>query len=109
MEKVLSLGYTIIEAENGKQGQTIFKAFQGTIDLLLTDVVMPEKNGIEMAMELQKRFSELKVILMSGYTENAIIPNNLPDLNTHFIQKSVTPKNIRLAVQNILGNWYVPT
>jgi len=97
-----SLGYSIIEAKNGKQGEAVFNAFQGTIDLLLTDVVMPEKNGIEMAMELQKRSPELKVILMSGYTENAIIRNGLPGLNTHFVQKPVTPQTISLALQNIL-------
>jgi len=105
LKKTLSsLGYTIIEAENGKQGQSVFEAFQGTIDLVLTDVVMPEKNGIAMAMELQKRSPELKVILMSGYTENAIIHNGLSDLDTHFIQKPVTPKTIALAVQNVLDN-----
>jgi len=105
LEKTLSsLGYTILKAENGKQGRTIFETFQGTIDLVLTDVVMPEKNGIEMAMEIQRHSPELKVILMSGYTENAIIPNNLSDLNMHFIQKPVSPRDIRLAVQNVLDN-----
>jgi len=59
LKKTLSSqGYTIIEAENGKQGQTVFEAFQGIIDLVLTDVVMPEQNGIEMAIALQKRFPE---------------------------------------------------
>ena len=99
-----SLGYNIIEAKNGKLGETVFEAFQGTIDLLLTDVVMPEQNGIELAKALQRLAPELKVLLMSGYTENALIRSGLRDLNTHFIQKPVTPKTISRAVQNVLDN-----
>ena len=93
-----SLGYTIIEAKNGKQGETVFNAFKGAINLLLTDVVMPEQNGIELAKALQRLAPGLRVLLMSGYTENTLIRSGLTDLNTHFIQKPVTPKTISLAV-----------
>ena len=93
-----------MKAKNGKQGEAVFNAFKGAINLLLTDVVMPEQNGIELAKALQRLAPGLRVLLMSGYTENALIRSGLTDLNIHFIQKPVTPKTISLAVQNVLDN-----
>ncbi|SLM32386.1 putative Histidine kinase [Desulfamplus magnetovallimortis] len=97
-----SRGYTVIEAENGEQGEELFNKFEGKISLLLSDVVMPRKNGVELATALKKRSPDLKIILMSGYTENAIILDDFPGPEIHFIQKPVTPKIISDAVQKAI-------
>jgi DNA-binding response OmpR family regulator len=57
-------GYEVFEAENGKQGLQIFDS--RAIDLVLTDIVMPEKEGLETIMDLRKRKPNLKIIAMSG-------------------------------------------
>jgi CheY-like chemotaxis protein len=57
-------GHTVIEAQNGKQGLAIFA--QANADLVMTDMVMPEKEGIEVVIELRKNNPDLKIIAMSG-------------------------------------------
>lgn len=57
-------GHTVIEARNGKEGLALFQ--HANIDLLITDIVMPEKEGLEVLMELRKRNPPVKIIAISG-------------------------------------------
>ena len=66
-------GYTVIEAENAEMAIDIFDSRDGKIDVLLTDVIMPGLNGPELACNLSERNKKLKVVLMSGYTEEEIV------------------------------------
>ncbi len=97
-------GFILIEASDGEEGMMAFKTFDGTIDILLSDVVMPGKNGVELATELTRLSPGLKVILMSGYTEHATVNDGFQNMDWHFIHKPVTPKIILDAIRSVLGS-----
>ena len=96
-------GYTILEAENGEQGTAVFEKNKDRIDLLITDMVMPGKNGLDMAMEFQATCAELRVILMSGYTENTLIRDGNIPADITFINKPVTPSSLSQVIGEVLG------
>nr|WP_320192277.1 ATP-binding protein [uncultured Desulfobacter sp.] len=96
-------GYTILEAENGEQATAIFEKSKGRIDLLITDMVMPGQNGLDMAMEFQATSAELRIILMSGYTENTLIRDGNIPADITFINKPVTPASLSQVIAEVLG------
>ncbi|WP_321417047.1 response regulator [uncultured Desulfobacter sp.] len=96
-------GYTVIEAENGEQGTAVFEKNKHRIDLLITDMVMPGKNGLDMAMEFQTTAADLRVILMSGYTENNLIRDGNIPADITFINKPVTPASLSQVIADELG------
>jgi signal transduction histidine kinase len=96
-------GYTILEAGNGEEGAAVFERNKGRIDLLITDMVMPGKNGLDMAMAFQAASAELRVILMSGYTENTLIRNGNIPADITFINKPVTPSSLSQVICEVLG------
>ena len=65
-------GYRILEAEDGAAALQIVDGHKGTIDLLLTDVIMPGMNGRELSAHITRLLPDVRVLYMSGYTENAI-------------------------------------
>jgi DNA-binding response OmpR family regulator len=73
-------GYTVLEAENGSVGIDIFR--QNTVDLVIVDLFMPEKEGIETIIELRKGYADLKILAISGG-----IPGYGPDHFLHIAQK----------------------
>jgi len=72
------------------------------IHMLLTDVVMPGINGRVLAQMLLSRNPAVKVLFMSGYTENAIVHHGVLDKGTHFLQKPFTPPVLAAKVREIL-------
>ena len=96
------LGYTVLEATNGKDAAQVSSRYHGTINLLVTDVVMPEMNGPEIAQYLRQQYPELKVLFMSGYTENTIVHHGVLDDHINFLQKPVTPDALAIAVRKVL-------
>ncbi|MDL1963258.1 MAG: response regulator [Deltaproteobacteria bacterium] len=102
-QKVLqSHGYRILAAENGEEALKVGKAHEGQIHLLLTDVVMPKMGGKKVAERLQSLYPRMKVIYMSGYTDNAIVHHGVlaPELN--FIQKPFTPEGLACRVREAI-------
>ncbi len=83
-------GYKVLTAETPREALRLAADHAGTIDLLLTDVVMPEMNGRELAQQLGKQYPYMKRVFMSGYTADVIEQRNLLDENVHFIQKPFT-------------------
>ncbi len=63
-EMLTNAGYEVVEATNGKEGVRLFR--QMHFDLVITDLLMPEKDGLEVVMELRKDFPEVKIITLSG-------------------------------------------
>ena len=63
-EMLTIAGYEVVEASNGKEGVRLYR--QAPFDLVVTDLVMPEKDGLEVVMELRKDFPEVKIITLSG-------------------------------------------
>lgn len=96
------LDYTVLEAENGEDALRICSRFHGNVDLLLTDVVMPKMSGTQLATQMQELCPKMKVIFMSGYTENAIVKHGILADGVNFLHKPVTPKSLSRTVRKIL-------
>jgi PAS domain S-box-containing protein len=95
-------GYHVLEASGGEEAIRLFAAQSEPVDLLLTDVVMPETSGKEVADRLCKLLPGLKVVFMSGYTEEAIVHHGVLDSNVQFIQKPFTPTRLVRTVRREL-------
>jgi two-component system cell cycle sensor histidine kinase/response regulator CckA len=97
------LGYKVLEAASGNEALSIVdKTTDVTIDLLLTDVVMPQMSGKQLADRLHASHPEIKVLFASGYTEDAIVEQGilLPGLN--FLHKPYTPSILAQRVREVL-------
>ncbi len=98
------LGYKVLEAENGEHALNVAKDYDGPIDLLLTDVIMPKKNGRELADALCALRPELPVLFTSGYTQDTIGQHGVLDRGIHFLEKPYTPSQLALKVRELLDN-----
>ena len=96
------LGYTVLAASHGKEALALATRHEGVIGLLLTDVVMPEMSGPELADGLRQIMPRLQVVYMSGYTENAIVHRGILAKNIHFLQKPITPNALAAVVRTAL-------
>jgi CheY-like chemotaxis protein len=101
-EVLENCGYDVIEASNGKRALSICKNRTEPIDLLLTDVVMPEMSGRELADRLVGLHPEMQVLYMSGYTQDAIVHRGTLDEGTNFIQKPFSPDALARKVRIVL-------
>jgi CheY-like chemotaxis protein len=85
-------GYKVLEAANGRAALLIYERHEKPIDLLITDVIMPEMSGRELADRLSQLRPEMKVVYMFGYTDNAIVHQGVLNERANFIQKSFSPQ-----------------
>jgi two-component system, cell cycle sensor histidine kinase and response regulator CckA len=83
-------GCTVIATGNGNEALAQATTFEGEIHLLLTDVILPGKNGKQVADDVIRKRPEIKVIYTSGYTPNAIVHHGVLDKGVHFLQKPFT-------------------
>jgi len=97
------LGYSVITAADGAEALSAARQYRGRIHLLLTDVVMPRMTGTELAGQLTKTRPGLKVLYMSGYSDNEFANGAGLDLNSDFIQKPFLPAALAAKVQGLLG------
>jgi PAS domain S-box-containing protein len=95
-------GYTVLDAADGAAAVQICVAHQGTIHLLLTDVIMPGMNGRELAKRVAEIRPNTKVLYMSGYTENAIGHNGTLDAGIKLLQKPFTLQALQAKVREVL-------
>ena len=97
-------GYTVIEASGGEEALKVARESTGRkIDLLLTDVVMPEMSGRELAETLPFRHPGLKILYMSGYTDNAIAHHGVLEEGINYIQKPFTLEALARKVREVLN------
>jgi signal transduction histidine kinase/CheY-like chemotaxis protein len=94
-------GYVVIEASNGREGLTMCETNEGPIDLLLSDVVMPELSGRELAELAVKLRPGMKVMFMSGYTHDIILKEGVQK-GTAFLPKPFTPAELAQKVRETL-------
>lgn len=97
-------GYVVLEAANGAQATALAKEQAASIELLLTDVIMPDINGQELAVALLKEIPGLKVIFMSGYTDNIVSKLGVLDPQVNFLPKPFTTAALTQKVRSVLDH-----
>ena len=102
VEFLRQCGYTVIEAQDGLQAIDVAHKHHGTIDLMVTDVVMPGMSGGQLAELLAEKYTEMKVLFVSGYSEQVVLRHNIVDLHTNFLQKPFTLKSLAAKVREVL-------
>ncbi len=96
------LGYTVIAAATPREAIRLAGARTTPIDLLMTDVVMPEMNGRDLAQHLLQSFPQMKRLFMSGYTANVIAHHGVLDQGVHFLQKPFLMKELEAKLHEVL-------
>ncbi len=95
-------GYSVVEARKADEAIRFCEEHGNEVDLLLTDVVMPEMSGKELADRLKTQRPDLKMLFMSGYTDEAIVHHGVLDSSVEFIQKPFTPAGLIEKVRDVL-------
>jgi PAS domain S-box-containing protein len=95
-------GYRVLEAATAAQAIEIAENKQQSIDLLLTDVVMPTMSGPEVVERIRKIRPKLKAICMSGYTDETVFRHGILESGVAFLQKPITPDSLRQKIRSVL-------
>ena len=95
-------GYRLLEASNGQEALRLVAATNTPIDLLVTDVVMPQMTGPALAEQLRRQWPDLRVLFMSGYVEGAVLPAFFAEPGTGFIQKPFLPAELAKKLRDLL-------
>jgi two-component system cell cycle sensor histidine kinase/response regulator CckA len=96
------LGYKVLPVADGLSIRELCQRHEGTIQLLLTDVVMPGLSGREVARQAIACWPGIKVVYMSGYPTNAIVHHGELDGGTSFLSKPFTPESLAAKVRQVL-------
>jgi two-component system, cell cycle sensor histidine kinase and response regulator CckA len=102
LESLEMRGYTVLKARHGREALQICRRHRGPIHLLLTDVMMPQMTGPELAQHLAPLRPAMKVLYMSGYTSDALAQRQVVDPGTPFLQKPFTPDALARKVREVL-------
>ena len=99
-----SAGYTVLVARDGEEAQEVCHGYAGPIDLLATDVVMPKLNGRQLAERLATVRPHIKVLYMSGYTDESVVRYGAWETGIALLQKPFTPSALAHKVHAVLGH-----
>ncbi len=103
-ELLIGQGYTVMAASCGADALQISELFEGDIQVLVTDVVMPNMSGHELAMRLKARRTGLRVLYLSGYTDEAIAHHGVIGLDASFLQKPFTRAALATKMRDVLAD-----
>ena len=101
-ETLVREGYRILDTSDPTEARRIADHHKGPIQLLITDVVMPKVNGRDLAEQLVRRRHDMKVLYMSGYTDNAVLNSGILHKDVAFLQKPFTPGILTEKVREVL-------
>lgn len=102
-ERILrGYGYTVLVASTGPRALTLVEAYTGEIHLVTTDVVMPEMSGTALVERLVSTVPNIRVLFMSGYTDNEVVRRGIFDRRAAFLQKPFTPDQLAFKVREVL-------
>ncbi len=99
-----TVGYHVLVARNGEDARIVSEQHKGDIHLLVTDVVMPEVSGPQLAEQMTLFYKNLKVLYISGYTDDAIVHHGVLDSTAAFLQKPFTPEALARKVREVLDS-----
>jgi DNA-binding response OmpR family regulator len=97
------MGYAVIAAGTPGEAIRLAREHQGPIDLVVTDVVMPEMNGRDLAKSLMTLYPYISRLFMSGYTADVIAHHGVLDEGVHFIQKPFSTKALAARIRDVLA------
>jgi two-component system cell cycle sensor histidine kinase/response regulator CckA len=97
-------GYTVLEARDGLDALSVVKDHGSTIHLVITDVVMPNMSGGQLARELERRRPETAILFISGYPGKTVTEHNVVDFDTNFLQKPFTLKELSSKIRDLLSH-----
>ncbi len=101
-EALVGLGYTVLSARSGIEALELTSGYPGPIHLLVTDLVMPQMSGREVARRIHELRPELRVLYVSGYGDNSALQPGLPDAGISFLPKPFTPRTLGASVRALL-------
>lgn len=102
-EILTSYGYKVLEAKSGPEALSICDAHSEPIHLLLTDVIMPKMSGSDLKDQMIKNCPDIKILFMSGYTDDSIAHSGILDSDIAFIEKPFSPDSLVRKVRDVLG------
>ncbi len=95
-------GYQVLEAADPNQALEVARSHDGPIHLLLTDVVLPQMNGLSLATRLARKRPEMRILYMSGYTDDAIVRHGVIEAEVNFLAKPFSPESLARRIREIL-------
>jgi DNA-binding NtrC family response regulator len=101
-------GFTLLEARDGAEALRIFRTYEGTIDLLITDLAMPKMNGRELVERVKSFHPDLPVMYISGKTSSPLMKQVILNEGSHFLSKPLSYKNLVHKVREMLEGRAAP-
>ena len=102
LECLQQLGYSVLQAQNGDEALSVCEDVEGAIDLVLTDLVLPGMSGHQLANHLAQRYPGIRVLFMSGYTEDSAVRREILLKGSPFLQKPFSVADLANAVHHSL-------
>jgi len=99
---LMTTGYQVLEAQNSESALEVSKGYKGTIHLMLTDVILPGINGLELAKMLEPQRPDMKVLYMTGYTDDSIAHYGVPESGIDLLDKPFSPEALSGKVREVL-------